>query len=383
MNNAIKLLIMLMLPVMTALTFVSCDSSDEPDRVEPTAPRTVLVYMVADNSLGRDSLDRADIKEMLIAAGNGDIGRGRLIVYNAAAGTDDGVTPKLLEITAEGQKTLKEYTDAATVYSVDIKRVRQVIADVKRLAPAREMGLVLWSHGSGWRETPSSRSWGEDRGATMKISSLAKALEGENFCFIYFDCCLMATVEVAYELRHVTPVIVASGTELIDEGMRYDLNVPVFFAPELDMVAAARNTFEYYDKRFGRYRTCTMSVINTAGLDRLAAVTRTIMETGALPTITLDKQQSYMTGTSTIFDMKRYIDTLDCSDELKKEWNDALNDVIEYAAATPYLFVYHPIKYYCGLGTFVLTSAADAGFYNYNQQSWWKDVVSHNPNYRK
>ena len=370
------------LPALLLIVVTACDD-DSPDPA-PTAKegrRTVLVYMIADNSLGRNGCDRADINEMLKSAAQGGITDGRLLVYHAASGADKGVNPRLIEITPDGEKTLKEYTDASSVYSVDIERVRQVLDDVDRIAPARENGLVLWSHGSGWRELPSSRSFGEDRGVTMKVSSLAKALEGRKFDFIYFDCCLMATVEVVYELRHATPTIVASGTELIDEGMRYDLNIPVFFAPELDLTVAARNTFEYYNSLVGQYRTCTMSVINTAGLDDLASATRAIMETGAKPTVSISGQQSYMTGLSTIYDMKRYIETLDCQEELKTQWNSAFDRVIAYAAATERLFGYYPIKYYGGLGTYILTAPSDAKLYNYDQQSWWKDVVSHNPNF--
>lgn len=124
-----------------------------------------------------------------------------------------------------------------------------------------------------------------------------------------------------------------------------------------------------------------MSVINTAGLDDLASATRAIMETGAKPTVSISGQQSYMTGLSTIYDMKRYIETLDCQEELKTQWNSAFDRVIAYAAATERLFGYYPIKYYGGLGTYILTAPSDAKLYNYDQQSWWKDVVSHNPNF--
>ena len=40
----------------------------------------------------------------------------------------------------------------------------------------------------------------------------------------------MGTVEIAYELRALTPVIVGSPTEVEGEGMPYHLNIPAFFA---------------------------------------------------------------------------------------------------------------------------------------------------------
>ena len=387
-----KKIFLLFTMIISSLAFFSCDEADEPTPVpEPevkTVNRSVLVYMIADNSLGRAQLDRRDLLEMKAAAAKGDIQDGRLIVYHSAPGVNSGTVPVLLDVTSEGIDTLKSYPDNPEIYSVDVDRMKEVLADFKEMAPAREYGLVLWSHGSGWREnassrSPKSRSFGEDRGVTMKVTSLADALAGEHFEFIYFDCCLMATVEVAYELRGVTDRIVASGTELMDTGMNYEDNVKVFFSSPLDIRQAAENTFNYYNGMTGVYRTCTMTVVNTSGLERLAAKARAIMATGAVPTIKLNQQQSYWNSASnTIFDLGYFVETLDCSDDLKADFNAALGDVVEYKAATPYILNVLRMSHYSGLGTFVMSSPADSTFYGYNNQSWYRDVVSFNPSYK-
>ena len=104
---------------------------------------------------------------------------------------------------------------------------------------------MLWSHGDGWLQNgsddktlpgldqapedgaavldvPSVAGWGMENSRKMKVSTLARTLEqSQPIDFVYFDCCYMASVEVAYEMRRATPVIVGSVIELPAEGMPY------------------------------------------------------------------------------------------------------------------------------------------------------------------
>ncbi len=50
-----------------------CGDSEDPQPAEKTVHRTVLVYMVADNSLGSWGCDRSDIEEMVKAADAGGL----------------------------------------------------------------------------------------------------------------------------------------------------------------------------------------------------------------------------------------------------------------------------------------------------------------------
>ncbi len=381
MKNALKYLVI----VSLLLSLVSCHE-DEPAPPVKEAHRTVLVYMVADNSLGGQGDDDSDIDEMIQAAAAGDIGDGRLLVYHNRPGTNNGNAPELLEITPTGTVVLKTYPDDPQKYSVDVDRMKEVFADVKRLSPADDYGLVLWSHGMGWVENGASRapvlrSFGDDRGVTMKVSSLARALDGEGFGFVYFDCCYMASVEVAYELRNVTPLIIASATELPAAGMPYHRNVKVFFSEPLDVVRAARNTFELYDGQVAYMRTCTMSVIDTSVLDELATVVGQIMESGAMPTVSRDRQQRFMVSSDCRFyDLGRYIETLDCDPLLVDRFNDVMGRVVVYKAATPYIWGRLKIEHHSGLSVYPVYELNDASRDGYSNQAWWRDVVSRNPN---
>lgn len=397
---------------------VACGTSDEPDAPDtpgtpdqPVAPddpsrpddpddpsaqsRTVLVYMVADNSLGYYDFDESDLEEMQLAVADGVLGDGgRLLVYYNRPGTDSGNAPMLLEFTSGGRVTLKDYADDPSIYSTDAGRMTQVIGDVRAYAPARQYGLVLWSHASAWLEEGGSRngavdgglmqrSFGNDRGRKMKITSLATALEGIDLEFIYFDCCLMASVEAAYELRHVTPWIVATTTELPADGTNYRLSLPCMFAPgEPDVKGIASATFDYYA---GMNSTCTMSVIDTSKLDALAAASRRVMECAPSNGKEAGAYQRFSSKGSykPLVDMADYYEAFTGVDEeIMASWRVALGEAVAYEAATPVAIGGVRIDTHCGLSTLFISDPAETDYMGYESQAWWADVVSHNPDYR-
>ncbi|MDE5643940.1 MAG: hypothetical protein K2I56_10680 [Muribaculaceae bacterium] len=342
--------------------------------------RTVLVYMVASNNLGIGKFDQADIEEMQKAADAGGVAGGRLLVYHVPASGD----PVLKEVRRGGIDTLAVYDSSES--SVSSGRMRRVFADTKALAPARDYGLVLWSHASGWLQdgmddeieaAPQPKAFGYDKGQKMNITALARTLEGEDFSFVYFDCCYMGAVEVAYELRDATEMIVASPSELPSAGMPYDLNVPCFFAAEPDLVQAARNTFDCYDAMGGSSRTCTMSVVRTEGMSRLAAAVRDIYLHAEESWPEGYEPQRYMTETRCYhFDLEYYIEAL-CDDSgMLEEFRSALSAVVLYEDATDYLWSRLPIESHCGLSTFIFTGESQTAMKNYDTTSWYRDVAS-------
>jgi hypothetical protein len=373
--------------ILAMLTVVSSckDKNDEPH--EPTVvPRTVLVYMAACNSLGTGGYDDDDLEEMKTAALNGDLNGGRLLVYHC----DKYGECTLLEITNNGEaKTLKTYTDENS--SVSAQRMSDVIDDVKETAPAKDYGLVLWSHANGWLQTGleddtfTRRAFGLDKSKSMNVTTLAKVLDGRGFSFIYFDCCYMGCVEVMYELRHVTPYIVASPSEIPVDGMPYDKNIKCFFESTPDLVSAATNTYNYYLNQNNAYnRTCTIAVINTAGMDQLAAAAANIYEAsqGVLPN-GKSYVQKYMLETQCWhYDFDDYMEQLaeGNSDELYNVYETiflpSLNNVVLYSAATPRLWNSLLLDHCSGLSSFILTSEDDASLKNYNTLSWYTDVAS-------
>ena len=373
-----KKLIYLLLLFIAAATS-SCGEKNEPAPPPAEVERTVLVYMVAHNNLGQRGWDAADISEMRTAASAGGLHGGRLLVMHQ---NSEG-NSVLKEINSRGEvDTLFVYGADGT--SVSIARMRRVFDDMRRLAPARHYGLVLWSHGTGWLQNGISdpddtrrRAFGLDGAGQMNVTALSRAVEGQNFDFIYFDCCHMASVEVAYEMRHATPLIIGSVAELPNPGMPYDENIPLLMQGKA--TDAAANTFRSYDELHGSSRTCTMSAIATAGLDRLAAATRALYATAApLPAGTMP-QHFERTSRCRLYDLLHYAELIGTDAAAMDEFRAALADVVLYQAATPFIFNDITVSRHSGLSTFVVKDADDMNERGYSSLKWASDVASSLP----
>ena len=398
-----RLLLKILFTVIAFAPLAACGDGDDPvtgeKPGEPSATpvhRTVLVYMVADNTLGTNyGSDQDDLNEMIKGAKAGSLNGGRLLVYHNRPKTSSGNPPQMLEITKDGLKVIKTYPDDTSVYSVDPERIREVMSDMKTLAPAEDYGLVLWSHANGWlggtdENDSRYRAFGDDRGYHITVQTLAKTLEDEHFSFVYFDCCLMGCVEVIYEMRDVAPIMVACPTELSIDGMPYDRNLPHMFSLDTDMedamVKAAENTYKYYEADENGYDDgCQIAVYDTRNLGELADASRDIFRTVTVIDPKASLIQSYNTSYSTkyIYDMDNLMEFFvrTSHPELLDAWREAWRKVVVYGHATRNGIGNLYIDRFCGLGTLAIDQKSDITWRGYNTLQWWKDVVSYAPAY--
>lgn len=363
--------------------------NNRPEEPESTvARRTVLVYMISNNSLGRYGYDSADIKEMKNGIAAGQLpSDARWLIYLAPYFNE---TPKLLELDADGLTTLKEYEPAQ---SATYSRMCEVLDDMAAFAPAEKYGLILWSHGTSWivnglqEDLPDDPyavrplSFGDDNNAKMNVSTLRAAVKGRNIDYMYFDACYMTSVEVAYELRDATDYIIGSPSELPSEGMPYHLNMaPLADGSPDALVQAATNTFNLFDDYRGYERTCTMSVIATEPLVRLAKATSAIYSLTPL-SHPADYRTNYRVNGLQVdaFDFGEYVRALaedsGLSDELLDEFDAALDAAVLYAAATPYLWGSRRIYNATGMSTYIFNSSDEFSKYSYPSLQWAQDVA--------
>lgn len=375
-----RLITLLLAAVM--LTLTSCHK-DEPE--PKPAPMAVLVYMAADNSLGRDRMDTADINEMLTAARSGALaGRSRVLVYRAEFGDED---QSLCELTRDSLVTLKHY--GRDMGAVDPDRMREVLDDFRDLAPADHYGLVLWSHASGWVNT-TTRSFGQDktRGLHMKITDLGQVLAPEEFDYIYFDCCLMMGVEVAYELRHATRYLAGSVTETPYKGMPYDKSLPYLLDGSLEALKAnAQTVMDHYSGN--GYGDCPVSavVVKTAALDSLATVSAEVMSCALTPKEKDEYQQFFyerespgifspMVPSDKYFDLEEYVESVCPDPELLARWRDGLRNTVIFQAHSSHVWSYTTITRHCGLSTFIPFTDADLTLDGYNELQWPQRILN-------
>ena len=234
---------------MLFLSFLQCSCSGDgisgkvvkPDVVEKgdTARRTLLVYMMAENSL--DNYAGYDLEE--IAAAAADIPSDcRLFVY-----VDDGSFPTMYQyfrLTDGGSGSSVFHPFSSDVCSSDTVSLGGVLDFILNDYPTEVLDIVMWSHGDGWlrgaRNRAPMRSIGIDNGnnsysnnvtATIEIEELAALLERlpVKVDRLMFDACFMQCIEVAYALRNSVEWIVASPAEIPGNGADYSTLVPAFF----------------------------------------------------------------------------------------------------------------------------------------------------------
>lgn len=293
---------MLIFSVCT-FSFVSCSDHDDDEVVDATPSRTIIFYMVAENSL--NNFLAADVFEIIQGAKSLS-DNARVVLY-----VDDINKPRIYTIdnktTATSLTNLvpeKEYDE--DMNSASAETLSEYLNYVKRHHPSQNYGIVFWSHGSGWQTVNKSSSssvnerndgnataapalrfsFGIDNGRNdnsnncdhfkceMGIPDLAKAVEQfGKVDFIMFDCCFMQNVEVAYQLRNIARYIIASPLEIPSQGAPYDQIIPLM-SPEMIDYQSIVDT--YYNKYCNSIYGSVLSLVDTKGLPALATATATI-----------------------------------------------------------------------------------------------------------
>ena len=360
-----------------------CSScNNEKDESEVIAKRTVVVYMVATNSMsGQDNTDIAEMKAALSNYYRGDC---RLILYRVSYNQ----APQLLELSCKNDMvstvTLKTYGDEQSA-SVTKQRFSEVMADVKAFAPSVDYGLVLWSHAAGWANSlPKSvgvrpRYFGIDYNETMPIDSLAEAIPDDMFSFIYADACYMGGIEVAYQLRNKTRYFVGSPAEIPYDGMPYDVTIPLFFEDNVSLPKICDKVYEYY-----RNTTSGVAlwIVDCAKLDALAAVCRDIHSTAKELESVADLQyynRAPITSVRLFYDFGQYTRMISDDDSLVEKFKVALDDAVIYKISTPTVFgITINADTFSGLSTSIYgTNSADNDAY-YEKLDWYRDVILKN-----
>ena len=359
-----------------------CACEQEELQVPPVAGRTVLVYFAADNNLNGNV--EGDIAAMEKGLPGIDMCDGNLLIYVDRKGQ----SPQLLRLVQEGDSVRREVIREYVIdhASATAERLRQVLRQVTESYPSDQYGLVLWSHGTAWLPSDYKnylRSFGTDTGNhSMSVDDLTAALSDYHFDFLLFDACYMASLEVAYALRHCTDYLIASPTEVLTDGFPYQLFMQDLFAPEANVVDVATQFYTYYQSSYG-----TISVIKTDELADLATACRAIFqgkseeELFAVPVQELQIME-YLTGNvHALYDCADYVRQL-ATDAQYSAFQSCLDQAVVYKAATPksaYAYAYGtylPINRFSGLSIY----APQAGLAELN--SWYQQLAWYQAVYR-
>lgn len=278
------------------VAFLSACNDDEEGPVVPQpreqVGRTVLVYIVGDagdpiNELS--TLFETNFRDMKKGMEEVDYSKCNLVVYSEMV--DD--VPHLISLKKQNGKVVADTLFTYPEQNPLAKEVMStVVSNTVSYFPADSYGFVFLSHSSSWVPAitdANSRSIGYYRRTQMNISDLRDVLISsfpKPLKFILFDSCSMQAVEVAYELRDCAEYFIGSPTEIPGPGAPYSTVVPEMFTENDLPINIANAYFDYYERYYtgqipSAYDNWTggvaASVINSAALDDLAMVTKTII----------------------------------------------------------------------------------------------------------
>jgi hypothetical protein len=383
-----------------ALLLSSCDK-DKPKPPSKEDTRTVLAYVMADNSLS--SFASKDIKEMMEGMETVDGSSCNLLVYI----DENGSAPVLYHIykNKKGEvvkEVVKEYEEQV---STDASVMQEAMNRAFSEYPADSYGLVIWSHGNGWIpnplpavKKPSSRWIGQDvTGGThyMNITDMVSVFKNTpHLEFILFDACFGQTIEVAYELREYADYIIGSPTEIPGPGASYDGVVPAMFATKNVGVEIGKAYYEPYAAIYDESVRVTndhwtggvsVAVVKCDALDELAVATNQLLSS---PSPSYSMLQSNVfdynktKGYTSDYDYTGYYDMRQLMQYLLVDmdaWNAAANNAIVYWRTTPKNFTGGAQQLFpipedktCGVSHYIPSDDREAANAAYRSTAWYK-----------
>lgn len=213
----------------------------------------ILVYMAADNNLESAAIE--DLCEMELSELNTDLVSVFVLMdRNEAYDTSNGnwTGTRLLKLKT-GKKTESKFIQSEEIECKDLGLtvgqdleidmsspyvLTDTISYLHKRYPAENYGLIMWGHGTGWRndsnvENTSLTIEGGYKGFAFDETShtymtlkqfgnaLRDGLKNNKFGFIGFDTCFASELEVMYEIKDCTDYAVGSEGLVMNSGWNY------------------------------------------------------------------------------------------------------------------------------------------------------------------
>lgn len=283
---------------LLTVLFAGCKHSKNEPEPEPipipgTAEGVTIVYAINKSSLS--GIFQRDTAEIKAAMDSIDMSRQKLLLYLT---TTDSTTCllELQQSLIKKKKVLtwrkvKEYDRQQTSTAPAV--MKRVISDALAVYPDAEHSLIFWGHGTAWTpgfsdhetrnapaDVPAQHSYGGEYGKDnewqwTEITDIANAIPDGAFKTIWFDCCYMSSIEVAYHLRNKTQMYVAYPTEVWDEGLNYNEVLPYIMRKNQDLTGGAAEFYSYYNDKND---AVTVSVMDMNRIEAVAQATRALMQ---------------------------------------------------------------------------------------------------------
>lgn len=420
--------------VMTAA--FGCDKNRHNTEEPESADRRVLLfYECAFNNLGSYMQTNMEDQNTGLPAGYipgkyGDV----LLVYSRIYKGKYDYTPvnsylRRIYKTSKGKvisDTLKVFGKETIAASPST--LSAVLTLVREKFPAKGYGMVVSSHGSGWLPagyyySPSrfeddhkgevgtsrqgiavqsvghprlpvpegdlpdtdpfygmTRSIGQDYikgsyyGHEMSVSEFADAIP-YHLDYLLFDMCFTGGVEVAYGLKDKADYLGLSPAEVLADGMFDYTKITSFLLDRTtpDLEGLLKDSFEMYDKQSGVYRSSTVNLVRTSGLDNLASVcARMINEySDALADAPVDDIQGYYRQNRHYFyDLVDIFEKCGASKADLEDLDKAVDGCVIYKNSTGQFLEEYDIKAYSGFSMYLPCAGTPLLDLYYRKEVW-------------
>ncbi len=369
---------------LVCLMLSACDGWKH--RYDDETRRTVIIYMEARSNLAKFA--KSNIGTLLRSVDEASLQNGRLLIYYR----DYNCAPHLMEVCPRVQlkngNSSYRIADTVTLKTFDPNldyshpaTMKSILSEARRLAPADEYGLLLWSHSTGWLPRTRSdvkKAFGVDGMKYMfDFDEIARVIGDFDWEFIAMDACFGGSVESLYDMRMCARYWVGSPTEVMGDGFPYDRIVPFLFWKDTQtgMKLLCQSYVDSYQD--ADVASASVILVDLEQMDSLAACVRDITEVWQPETVNLKQIQIYDGHNPTRFhDLAQYLRMALPRSETARY--DAFSSQMErcrlYWHHTPTIYsnLDRPVTFRmddeaCGLTVYIPQTAnmdADVPFYN-------------------
>lgn len=354
----------LLLQLVMLVVFASC-SSEDPDPIpQPGAEveNTIFVYMpwsgVSDTDSGLYSYFLTNIKDIKSAIVNqGGLGNKRLMIFISTKVNKGALINVQYKNGSCVDDTVAIYNNKLAGLKLNSAEwITTLLKRVKQEAPAKHYSMIVGCHGMGWipakpstrinrsvaspfglnknagKAGPPTRWLGGDAYQT-NISEFDKGIEDSGigkFQYILFDDCNMTGIEVAYELRDATHYIVGCPTEIMADGMPYNLLWGELSKVNPDYHRICNDFINFYSSytyKGSLYPYGTISVIDCSQVEGMVNLMKEVNTSSSLsPFVESNLQSMDGYNPTKFYDMGDYVRTILHNDPLLlARFNQQLN----------------------------------------------------------
>lgn len=227
-----------------------------------------------------------------------------------------------------------------------------------------------------------TRSIGQDYikgsyyGHEMSVSEFADAIP-YHLDYLLFDMCFSGGVEVAYGLKDKADYLGLSPAEVLVDGMFDYTKITSFLLDRTtpDLEGLFKDSFGMYDKQNGVYRSATINLVRTDGLDNLARVCSDLFREYS---DTLSNAPTHLIQGYFRDDRHYFFDLMDTfrkcisNEEELRAVNDAIDRCVVYREATPQFLATFDITEYSGFSIYLPCAGTQLLDSYYKKEPWNK-----------